>query len=152
MAFWAQEEECKKIVEDCWARQGVGPVQEQWVQKINACRFYLTRWSKSKFFHRRQQIEELTVRLMELQKQWGPNLADIQETQKLIADRQAQEASFWHQRSRVKWLREGDLNTSFFHQSTLQRRRRNTILKLKAEDGQWVEHPSRIRQMVEDHF
>ncbi|CAN6543868.1 unnamed protein product [Malus baccata var. baccata] len=26
------------------------------------------------------------------------------------------------------------------------------ILKLKADDGQWVEHPSRVRQMMEDHF
>ncbi|CAN6679292.1 unnamed protein product [Malus baccata var. baccata] len=60
--------------------------------------------------------------------------------------------AFGTQRSRVKWLREGDLNTQFFHQSTLQRRRRNMILKLKADDGQWVEHPSRVRQIVEDHF
>ncbi|CAN6706248.1 unnamed protein product [Malus baccata var. baccata] len=119
MAFWAKEEECQKIVEECWAR-----------------------WSRNKFKQRGQQIEELTVQLVELQKQWGTNFQAIQ----------AQEASFWHQRSRVKWLREGDLNTKFFHQSTLQRRRRNMILKLKADDGQWVEHPSRVRQMVEDHF
>lgn len=92
------------------------------------------------------------MRLVELQKQWGTNLTAIQEMQKIIADLQAQEASYWHQRSRVNWLREGDLNTRFFHQSTIQRRRRNMILKLKAEDGQWVEHPSRVRQMVEDHF
>ncbi|KAM1527594.1 hypothetical protein TB2_016638 [Malus domestica] len=26
------------------------------------------------------------------------------------------------------------------------------ILKLKDDGGQWVEHPSRVRQMVEDHF
>ncbi|CAN6583316.1 unnamed protein product [Malus baccata var. baccata] len=152
MAFWAKEEECKKIVEECWARQWVGPMQVQWVQKLNACRFYLTRWSRNKFKQRGQQIKELTVQLVELQKQWGTNFQAIQDKQKLIDDLQAQEASFWHQRSRVKWLREGDLNTKFFHQSTLQRRRRNMILKLKADDGQWVEHPRRVRQMVEDHF
>ncbi|CAN6543407.1 unnamed protein product [Malus baccata var. baccata] len=152
MAFWAKDEECQKIVEECWARQWVGSMEVQWVQKLNACRSYLTRWSRNKFKQRGQQIEELTVQLVELQKQWGTNFRAIQEKQKLIVDLQAQEASFWHQRSRVKWLREGDLNTKFFHQSTLQRRRRNLILKLKVDDGQWVEHPSWVRQMVEDHF
>ncbi|CAN6563499.1 unnamed protein product [Malus baccata var. baccata] len=70
----------------------------------------------------------------------------------LVDELRAQEESFWMQRSRVRWLREGDANTSFFHSSTLHRRRRNQIIKLKDEVGQWVEHPSRVREMVEDHF
>lgn len=56
------------------------------------------------------------------------------------------------QRSRVTWLRDGDANTKFFHQSTLQRRRRNKVLKIKDEEGHWVENPCRVRQLVDDHF
>ena len=33
-----------------------------------------------------------------------------------------QEEIFWQQRSHVKWLQEGDHNTNFFHNTTIQRR------------------------------
>ncbi|KAB2616581.1 hypothetical protein D8674_023169 [Pyrus ussuriensis x Pyrus communis] len=59
---------------------------------------------------------------------------------------------YWCQRSRVKWLREGDANTKFFHSSTLQRRRRNKVVKLRNKNGSWVDHPSQVRQLVENHF
>lgn len=87
-----------------------------------------------------------------LQQNWGHNFSEIQEKARIIDDLRAQEECFWHQRSRVIWLREGDANTKFFHQFTLQRRRRNKILKLKDKERHWVEHPSRVRELVENHF
>nr|XP_025651861.1 uncharacterized protein LOC112747868 [Arachis hypogaea] len=42
-----------------------------------------------------------------------------------------QEEKYWGQRSRVKWLKFGDKNTAFFHASTIQRRDRNMIERLK---------------------
>ena len=52
----------------------------------------------------------------------------------------------------MRWLRDRDANTKFFHQSTLQRRRRNKILKLKDEQGRWVEQPNWICELVVNHF
>lgn len=49
------------------------------------------------------------------------------------------EEKFWEQRARTNWLTSGDQNTSFFHASTLHRRRRNKILKLKVGEDLWVE-------------
>lgn len=53
---------------------------------------------------------------------------------RLKADLEAvllQEESLWRQKSRISWLKEGEQNTRFFHQSVLIRRRRNRILRLK---------------------
>ncbi|CAN6679166.1 unnamed protein product [Malus baccata var. baccata] len=83
---------------------------------------------------------------------WGKNVNLNNEKSKILDELRAQEENVWHQRSRVKWLREGDANTSFFHQSTLQWRRRNKVLKLKDGDGDWVDNQSHIRQLVDDHF
>lgn len=47
---------------------------------------------------------------------------------------------FWKQRSRVQWLREGDLNTTFFHTQATIHRRINHIRQIQREDGSWLNH------------
>lgn len=49
-----------------------------------------------------------------------------------------QEEMLWIQKSRVEWIKEGDMNTKFFHLSTLIRRRQNRIDSLLNSEGQWV--------------
>ncbi|XP_026416598.1 uncharacterized protein LOC113312041 [Papaver somniferum] len=48
------------------------------------------------------------------------------------------EELFWKQKSRVTWLREGDLNTKYFHIAIMIRRHRNSIVCLKDDRGIWV--------------
>ena len=45
------------------------------------------------------------------------------------------EEALWAQKSRCQWLSQGDKSTRYFHLSTLARRRRNTILALKDDEG-----------------
>ncbi|XP_070668433.1 uncharacterized protein [Malus domestica] len=131
---------------------GAGEVLVKWTKKINDCKSSLIRWSRNKFKKRSQMIQELLLQLQELQRDWRSNCDVIKQKMQLVDDLRAQEESYWMQRSRVRWLREGDANTSFFHSSTLHRRRRNQIIKIKDEFGHWVEQPSRVRKLVDDHF
>ncbi|KAB2606847.1 hypothetical protein D8674_006564 [Pyrus ussuriensis x Pyrus communis] len=151
-AYWAVEEECKELVKRCWDGRQHGSPVNRWVRKINECRSRLSRWNQSKFKGRSYKIQELLSQLDTLQRDWGPNYAEIREKSRLVDELRLQEESYWCQRSRVKWLREGDANTKFFHSSTLQRRRRNKVVKLRNENGSWVERPSQVRQLVENHF
>ena len=52
----------------------------------------------------------------------------------------------WKQRSRIKWLREGDKNTNFFHRKATWRRNKNKIVKLKREDGSWADNREQIHK------
>lgn len=45
-----------------------------------------------------------------------------------------QEEVYWRQRSRVTWLKSGDVNTKFFHNMTNDRRNRNSIQQISHED------------------
>jgi hypothetical protein len=52
-----------------------------------------------------------------------------------LVQRENQEETLWKQKSRIQWLKEGDKNTRFFHNSLIQRRSRNHIVEIKAPDG-----------------
>lgn len=55
------------------------------------------------------------------------------------------------QKSRFKWIVEGDANSSYFHGRLNSRRRENEILCLAA-DGQRVEEVQELRGVVKYHF
>ena len=56
------------------------------------------------------------------------------------------------QRSKSKWLREGDANLIFFlHKYVKLRSHKNMIKALKVDDG-WVESPYEVRKAVVNHF
>lgn len=62
------------------------------------------------------------------------------------------EEVFWKQRSKVFWLKEGDKNTHFFHAMATSRKRSNSILKLKKDDGSWISSEASIKEMIRDYF
>lgn len=55
------------------------------------------------------------------------------------------------QKSKVKWIKEGDSNSSFFHASLVSRRRRNLLAAIQV-DNLWVEEVNQIKGEVERHF
>ncbi|MCI02122.1 LINE-1 reverse transcriptase like, partial [Trifolium medium] len=59
--------------------------------------------------------------------------------------------SLLHQKSRSKWVQEGDSNTRFFHASIKGRRRRNKIEMLKKGE-EWIQGEDSIKKEVNDHF
>ncbi|XP_072076458.1 uncharacterized protein [Arachis hypogaea] len=63
-----------------------------------------------------------------------------------------QEELMWQQRSRQKWITDGDRNTQFYHLKTVQRRRKNRICKLKGEDGRWCEDMEDLKHKAISYF
>ncbi|GLJ30238.1 hypothetical protein SUGI_0598180 [Cryptomeria japonica] len=55
------------------------------------------------------------------------------------------EESFCLQKSWIRWLKEGDNNTKFFHMSIVMRRNHNKILKIVVPDGYPIEDIEAIR-------
>ncbi len=58
----------------------------------------------------------------------------------------------WRQRARTRWLKGGDRNTRFFHQSASQRRCRNHISELTDSRGQTFIGGEDITSLFEDYF
>ncbi len=64
----------------------------------------------------------------------------------------AKEETYWRQRSRVSWLREGDRNSKFYHACDSQRKKTNTIVGLQDPNGVWQESQAGIAQTAIEYF
>ena len=56
------------------------------------------------------------------------------------------------QRSRVKWLAEGDNNTQYFQKKASARRAKNTITELQRQDGTVCNEPTEMASMASDFY
>ena len=63
-----------------------------------------------------------------------------------------QEEKFSFQRSRIKWLKWGVQNSKLFHASTVQRRDRNKIQRLRNSQGRRAESQEEIYEVIFNHF
>lgn len=62
------------------------------------------------------------------------------------------EEIMWNQRSRALWIKWGDQNTSFFHATASQRRRKSRIVGLQDLNGVWKEDKEGVEGIIMDYF
>lgn len=67
-------------------------------------------------------------------------------------DLRSKEESFFRQKSRVKWLEEGDRNTKFFHHYIKKRQIRNRILSVMDASGFQITEPELVHQHFVRHY
>jgi hypothetical protein len=63
-----------------------------------------------------------------------------------------QEEAYWKQRAKMHWLKEGDLNTKFFHMLATSRRRRKKVSMLVNEEGEEVSTQQSLCELVQKYF
>ncbi|XP_020262542.1 uncharacterized protein LOC109838519 [Asparagus officinalis] len=72
-----------------------------------------------------------SIDLIEEQRSLSPTELDERKAfQSSFASIIQEEESYWHQRSRIQWLKEGDTNTSFFHRTASTHKRSNHIVAI----------------------
>ncbi|KAK2655254.1 hypothetical protein Ddye_008306 [Dipteronia dyeriana] len=79
---------------------------------------------------------------------WGV----IRQLENKLDELPVEEESYWKQRSKVEWLKEGVLNTKFFHWKALTRRARNKIRGLFDDRGVWCVEQSELKRVVVGYF
>jgi hypothetical protein len=72
--------------------------------------------------------------------------------QKELYDILRKEELMWFQRSRAKWLSDGDRNTRYYHVKTVNRRRQNNVIMLRDDSGSWVDNVDQLQSMVNNFY
>ncbi|KAJ4832726.1 hypothetical protein Tsubulata_022476 [Turnera subulata] len=151
---WTRMQDCHAVVHASWSLKVQGPYMFVLNGKLKACQGKLVEWAKRTVGNCKSRIDNILKRIDAIHDE-GLSEVSREEERGLLAELEilwGMEEMHWHQRSRINWLTAGDQNTRFFHCSTVQRRQRNQILKLKSSEDQWVEGEDDVLQMVFDHF
>ncbi|MQL77248.1 hypothetical protein Taro_009656 [Colocasia esculenta] len=80
------------------------------------------------------------------------NSDQLQVARQALLRSHAQEEIFWRQKSRLKWLKEGDGNTKFFHGYANSRRRKSIISQINNDEGDPVDNKDDIASLFVAHF
>jgi hypothetical protein len=123
-------------------------------EKLRGLKSKLIDWNKAEFGNVEVRVSRLVedIKDLDLRGELG-GLTPLEVTVRkdlFVELWKFKEASIF-QRSKSKWLLQGDANSKFFHASVVARRKRNSIMALK-EGNTWLESPSQIREAVENYF
>ena len=64
----------------------------------------------------------------------------------------SQEEELWALKTRINWMVFRDCNTSFYHLSTLVGRKRNRILAMKNNMGEWMFEEREVMEHINKSF
>ncbi|CAH9106097.1 unnamed protein product [Cuscuta epithymum] len=117
------------------------------------CGTELLRWDKGRRRGFRQQIIACKKRLVWLRgKEDRAGVIEFLRVRATLQVLLEKENLFWKQRAKEFWLREGDINSRFFHNAVKQRRRRNKMTGIRKVDGSWITDRGELGANVLDYF
>lgn len=125
---------------NAWAMQVVGNPVWVLLKKLEYVKKALHHWNRVHFGFIKDCLRALTCALDNVQ-QSAPTVVNLALKSSIKCDIHEQligEQLLWKQRSRVEWLVSKDLNTKFFHMSTVVCRNWNSIITLQGEDNSWL--------------
>lgn len=153
-SFWVEDKRCSEVVEKAWRQNVRGSPAFSLCHRLKATEVALRRWNKEVFGNIQERIRRLQAELDMVQQapiNSGMLLRE-RELSTLLLEAQRKVEELWRQKARITWLKTPDLNTSFFHLSTIIRRRRNGIDALLDTQGRWLHNCEEIGSHIVDYF
>ena len=153
-AMWMKDEGCEGVIKNAWEGLHSSNPMTTLVHKIDKCRTKLKTWSRLSFGHIRKLLSQKKKLLAQAEalSMARQNHEQVRTLRSEVYDLMLKEDCMWQQRSRVSWLKDGDLNTSYFHSRATQRNRRNFISKLTLKDGSEATDDKQIGEAMVDYF
>jgi hypothetical protein len=149
---WLMDASFHRMLETTWSNQN------SVCKNLQDVRDNIDIWKFESFDQVRKEKKELVDRIGGIQKrvQAGNRSrglifleAKLQHRLDIILKK---EELMWYQRSRARWLKDGDRNTKYYQIKAVTRRRKNNILMLRGDNNEWVEDADKIRCMATEFY
>ncbi|XP_019166949.1 PREDICTED: uncharacterized protein LOC109162719 [Ipomoea nil] len=145
---WLHDEGCRDVVEKAWNEGGGRGLQEC----ISLCGNRLTRWGGERFHKFGERMRNLRKEQLHLRGCNDPvSLAEFQRLEECLSCIEAQEDTYWRQRAKQHWLKNADANTKYYHRYASHRKKKNTIVKIMNDSGDWVEGEA-MRNIIFNYY
>lgn len=145
------------MVADCWQRPIDGYGMFKFIAKLRRLKATLKHWNSECFGNVFRNVSNAEAKVKEREQVF--NSFGLQEDHVLLNKAQAallrvlsEEEDFLHQKSKEKWLVEGDKNTSFFHSTVAEKCNRLIIFRIKDSSGSWIHDEDRMKLEATDFF
>jgi hypothetical protein len=156
--YWLDHKNFKKVVEECWRGNEItGWMAFVLKEKLKALKMRLKEWHSHEFGSLENSINNKVedIRGLDVRGEVeGLSSQEVVRRKDLFVElwklQKAKETSLF-QRSRSRWLCQGDANTKFFHGCVAARTKRNIISALKVGDV-WLDKPIQIKEAVVSYF
>ncbi|XP_043694346.1 uncharacterized protein LOC122645065 [Telopea speciosissima] len=155
---WVDHVDFFPLVQDVWSQPNGSSPLFSFLIKLKALWSRLKHWSRGAFHGLDDQVHGLNCEIDSLQSQISANpfdpLLQQREVDSLCRLRHllSVRESELKQRARVRWLQQGDNNTSFFHRSLRSRRSHNQITSIFSSAGVPLTGDEQIRNEAASHF
>ncbi|GMI83381.1 hypothetical protein HRI_002007400 [Hibiscus trionum] len=148
-ASWLMETSCEAEVRKIW-ENSTGHV----LDKLNSIKIGLENWYNRIKKEKKLTVNDLKKRLADLANMDPIDdiLQETLEAQISLNLEMDREEVYWEQRARTNWLKNGDMNTTFFHKSASQRRKTNRVQKLYNNQGALIEDEHEMSTVATNYF
>ena len=153
-AMWLKDVKCEGFVHSAWEEVVGGDSMGKVIKKVENCQAQLQLWDRNVFGNVRRALARKIKELekAEVDSMVGRESIRLQVISNDIKKLMDLEECMWNQHSKVDWLEHGDLNTKYFHCRATERNKRNLILGIENEYGNWVEDENRIGDILTSYF
>nr|CAN75609.1 hypothetical protein VITISV_002943 [Vitis vinifera] len=157
--MWLLHPEFKEKFRDWWQECSVeGWEGHKFMRKLKFIKSKLKEWNTRVFGDLRERKKHILTdlgRIDRIEQEGNLNLELVSERilrRKELEDLLLKEEVQWRQKSRVKWIKEGDCNSKFFHRVATGRRSRKYIKSLISERGETLNNIEVISEEIVNFF
>ncbi|CAH9114746.1 unnamed protein product, partial [Cuscuta epithymum] len=155
--MWLSHPNFMHVVDGAWKNVPTSGGMRGLYNKLQYLKQTLKAWNKNTFGDIFQDIKRLEEEVTTAESLFEANPSEANRDdwsfkQALLLNKHKHENEFWRQRAKLKWLKEGDSNTKFFHDYVKIKNRMQAITVIKDSDGNICREPDAIAKAAERYF
>ncbi|KAG2684952.1 hypothetical protein I3760_10G100800 [Carya illinoinensis] len=155
--MWCLHEDFLGVVSECWRQESQGCPMVKFSRKLKKLKQVLKKWNREVFGKVEVDLKVIEEELLALENNVQQNYTQDMEVELLRCKQKHlqylhREEIMGCQKSRVKWICEGDENTAFFHASLRCKKKFKALESMILEDGSVLDSGEAVLEGAVDFF